>query len=119
MNAQANGPATMWRRPGSRATNSPAPWGHNGESPLETWMQRNSLTKEDRERLLAEVERARPEVRQELRGVSCRYSKAANATRRAVQRACITRALVQRGFLSIRRRRFSPPIKRSLWARIS
>lgn len=93
------------------------PWGHNGESPLETWMQRNPLTKEDRERLLAEVKRARPVVRQEW-GI-LPLLEGSKRDDEAVQRACITRALIQRGFLSIRRRRFSPPIKRSLWARIS
>lgn len=93
------------------------PWGHKAECPLEAWMQRNRLRDEDRNALEAEIQKVEPEVRQELGLLP--LLEGSNREEEAVKRICIVRALIQRGFLSIRRRSFTPPIKRSLWARIS
>lgn len=93
------------------------PWGYKAESPLEAWMQRAPLTELDRMALHYQVEQAEPDVRQEIGLLP--LLEGSKREERAVKRTAITRALVQRGFLSIRRSRFTQPIKRSLWSRIS
>ncbi len=93
------------------------PWGYKAESPLEAWMQRAPLTDMDRIALQHQVDLAEPEVRQEM-GI-LPLLEGSKRDERAVKRTAITRALVQRGFLSIRRSLFTQPIKRPLWSRIS
>lgn len=93
------------------------PWGFDQDSPNEAWAARRHLNFFDRWHLQGELEKALPSVRQELGllpGI-----EGSNRQEEAVNRAALTRALVECKFLTIRRSRISPPIKRSLWSNIS
>ncbi len=84
---------------------------------VEGWLRRKPLESEERAARYAVVARIEPDVRAEsgmIPGIE--GSKREEA---AVQRTAVSRALVQRGLLTIRRRRFTPSIKRSLWSKIT
>jgi transposase-like protein len=84
------------------------PWGFDQSSPKEAWAARPRLKECDRWRLWDEMERALPSVRQELGllpGI-----EGSNREEEAVNRAALTRALVECKFLTIRRSRITPPV---------
>jgi transposase InsO family protein/transposase-like protein len=90
------------------ANQTARPWGLLEPTPDEAWNNRLNLRDDEREALLAEVGRSRPESRAQLGylpGIALSTKQ-----EDAINRLAISRALVARGILKFRRRRVSPPI---------
>ncbi len=93
------------------------PWGHDQESPLVRWLYRQHITEAERYSFQYMVARLANDVRAELNLLpGC---PATEREERIVDRTSVSRALSQHGFLCVRRKRFTPPIKRPLWSNIS
>ena len=95
------------------------PWGETGSSPQDAWQHRRPIEPEDRWLFGIRVKEQYPQARQDLGLEDLPGISGSLREVQAVQRVSVGRALVQHGLLSIRRRRFTPPIKRPLWSKIS
>ena len=91
-----------------QANHTTRPWGLHGPVPRERWLGRNPIQPEDRERFRAICARWREQViiAKELTPEQLDRE----ITARCVQRAAVSRALVEHGLLIIRRRVVRPPI---------
>lgn len=99
------------------ANQTARPWGLYEPTPDDAWDNRLALRDDEREALLAEVERFRPESRAQLGYLP--NIELSIKQEDAINRLAIARALVARGILKFRRRRVSPPIKPVTTANIS
>lgn len=100
-----------------QANQTARPWGLAGETPDEAWAGRSPVTPEDREAFARRVERYEAEARAEagyLPGVVVSVKE-----QDAVNRVAISRALVARDLLLIRRRRIPLPFSKIFWKKIS
>ena len=99
------------------ANETSRPGGFHAPTPNERWRIRLLLTPAEREKFQETVEAFRAEVRKEL---GCLPGiDPGSATRAAVDRRAITRALVAHGILKLRRRRITLPISIAKSSRIS
>ena len=99
------------------ANETSRPGGIHAPTPNERWRIRLLLTPAEREKFQETVEAFRAEVRKEL---GCLPGiDPGSATRAAVDRRAITRALVAHGILKLRRRRITLPISIAKSSRIS
>jgi hypothetical protein len=100
-----------------QANQTHRPRGHRGPTPQELWEQRPQVTAHQRQELRRAVARlettARLALKLPLRGTLDRWQRA------AVNRFAISRALVELGFLKVRRMRITPRISKRKRARIS
>lgn len=85
------------------------PLGAAGPSPDELWARRADLPSEARRGLLESLERCTREERDRASHDACSDSRRPNAA--AIARIALCRALVQRGHVQLRRRRFTLPIQ--------
>jgi len=92
-----------------KANHTSRPGGPNGPTAEQVWHDRQPIEAGERAVFSNTVERLRDEVRLE-RGLQ-HPSEFTWCEQAAVRRQAITRALVKLGFLVVRRRRISPPIK--------
>jgi len=92
-----------------QANETARPWGHDAETPDIRWIERESISSEERFAFLATVETQKIQVTQEL-GIGNDV--------RCIEREAITRALVAHGLLSVRRSRITLPIKSALASKI-
>jgi transposase InsO family protein len=95
------------------------PWGHNADTPDIAWIERQPIAPDDRAAFATKVSTFELEERQEkqrylLEGIPLGPRDIASA-----RRVAISRALVAHGLLSFRRKRFTLPIKRSIWSNVS
>jgi transposase InsO family protein len=100
-----------------QANETARPWGRNGPTPDEAWRHRLPLPNEEREQFLATYRRryARECIERGVPwGVHLQHREKAS-----IDRVAISRALIDHGFLFIRRRRIAPPISRARADRIS
>jgi len=95
------------------------PWGALGTSPSLAWQERRPVKDDERRAFAGQVAEHFPHARQELGLELLPGIERSMRETQAVQRVSVGRALIQHGYLSVRRRRFTPPIKRSLWSKIS
>jgi transposase InsO family protein len=86
------------------------PWGAAGATPDEVWRDRTRLTEAERDAFQATYERRRTEERR-ARGIPDDV-QLQHDERASIDRHAITGALVEHGFLVIRRRRIPLPISR-------
>jgi hypothetical protein len=92
------------------------PFGGNGPTAEKVWRTRKPITEDEREEFRAAVAHYVDEIREEKAGSIDRMGWQGRA---AIERQGIVRGLVRLGYLEIRRRRISPPIKSKKWERIS
>ena len=95
------------------------PWGHNADTPGITWIERRPVCAEVCAEFAASVQQFETEAQLErqkdrLEGIPLGAKDIASC-----RRVAISRALVARGFLLFRRRRFTLPFKRVIWSNIS
>jgi transposase InsO family protein len=93
------------------------PWGHRGPTPAAVWRQRERITARQRAAFRRAVHRHREQARAELG-----YTKNEPLDRKArarVDRLAISRACVERGFLTFTRRSITPHINSQFVANIS
>jgi transposase InsO family protein len=100
-----------------QANETGRPWGPTKPTPQEVWSGREPIPAKDRQHFAEDVQFYRDKVRKE-------YGYLLDAvidkpTTARIERKAIGRALVARGFLQIRRRRVSLPLKRLFSANIS
>jgi len=100
-----------------KANHTSRPNGWSGPSAEQVWNDRTPVTPHECEVFHDTVRRFCDEVRLE-RGLHD-PSQLTRCERAAVRRQALTRALVKLGFLLVRRRRISPPIKSRFASRIS
>ena len=93
------------------------PWGRLAPTPDLAWRSRMPITRAERYLFRAAVERLRKELRKEMGILPGMESE--RPTRSAVDRVAISRALIERGYLSIRRRRISLPFRTLFRRKIS
>ena len=95
------------------------PWGHNADTPDIAWIERQHIDPDDRAAFATKVSTFEQEERQEkqrylLEGIPLGPREITSA-----RRVAVSRALVAHGLLSFRRKRFTLPIKRSVWSNVS
>ena len=99
-----------------QANETARPWGHNAETPDIRWIERESISSEERFAFLAAVETQKIQAIQEL-GLLPGVPPSPKETRN-IERIAISRALVDHGLLSVRRSRITLPIKSALASKI-
>ena len=100
-----------------QANETGRPQGHLGPTPSTLWEAREALGEAERHAFSQAVRRTRTDARKDLELAlegPLRRSDAA-----AVERLCISRALVEHGLLEVRRRRITPHINRRFRESIS
>ena len=92
-----------------QANETARPWGHNAETPDIHWIERESISSEERFAFLAAVETQKIQTISEL-GLLPGMPPSPKEGRN-IERIAISRALVAHGLLSVRRSRITLPIK--------
>jgi hypothetical protein len=92
------------------------PWGDAGPTPRDAWQARKPITPHQRLQFQQRVLDSRRDIRRELGLDEPDLKPKARST---VERAAIRRALVSLGYLSVQRRRITPPLKSQMRERIS
>ena len=100
-----------------KANHTSRPWGRSGPPAEQVWHDRQPITALEREVFRKMVQAHMDELRLE-RGV-CDPGELTCCEQAAVRRQAVTRALVKLGFLVVRRRSITPPIKSRFASRIS
>jgi transposase InsO family protein len=85
------------------------PWGHKGPTPEEVWQGHQPVTDDERDEFTTTVNRYREDERQR-RGATDE-AVPGGAARASIDRVAIRRALVRHGYLTVKRRLETPPIK--------
>ncbi|HYG74972.1 MAG TPA: hypothetical protein VEK08_08225, partial [Planctomycetota bacterium] len=99
-----------------QANETARPWGHNAGTPDIRWIERESISSEERFAFLTAVETHKIQVMQELGLRPDGLQTQKNV--RSIEREAITRAVVAHGLLSVRRSRITLPIKSALASNI-
>jgi transposase InsO family protein len=84
------------------------PWGRGGPTPGQAWADRPPITAKERRAFQDSVRRLQEDIRV-ARGYAPDHALG-GAKRAALARAAVRRALEQRGYLQVQRRRITPPI---------
>jgi len=95
------------------------PWGHQADTPEQAWQKRQATSPAQRTAFQESVQQLEQEARQERQkdlppGVPLGPKDLAS-----IRREAISRALIKHGLLLFRRRRFTLPLKRVIWANVS
>lgn len=112
--AESNGRAQAWdpwdlELARLQANHTTRPWGVNGPVPSERWMARGAIPPAERDQFRATCRRLRQAIIVEKELSPDQLVK--EATARSVQRAAVSRALVEHGLLTVQRRVVRPPIQ--------
>ncbi len=91
-----------------QANHTARPWGVNGPVPNDRWLARRPITAHERARFRASCDRHRQTVIEDLGLLPEHIEREFMA--RSVQRAAVSRALVEHGLLIVQRRVVRPPI---------
>jgi len=120
--AVRNGRATHWTCEDvfaavHEANETARPWGRNGDSPAERWKSRMAISNDERERFMT-CYRAHQQRERTKRGISDdvhlqHYEQA------SIDRFAISRALIEHGYLQIRRRRIPLRVSKKKVLRIA
>ena len=92
-----------------QANHTARPWGLHGPVPRELWLARDPVTPDERAVFRTTCARLRHVVITEKELTADQLEK--ESTARCVQRAAVSRALVEHGLLTVQRRLVRPPIK--------
>jgi hypothetical protein len=95
------------------------PWGHAQPTPDIAFNERLPISTEDRSAFAASVQQFEAEERQQRQQQLLEGMPLGPRDQKSCRRVAISRALVAHGLLSFRRRRFTLPIKRSVWSNVS
>ena len=95
------------------------PWGHNAPTPQIAWNERSPIDPQDRAAFATTVQQLELEVRLQKQQELLPQMPLGPKEIVSARRVAISRALVQHGLLSFRRRRFTLPIKRVITSNIS
>ena len=102
-----------------RANELSRPKGLDGPTPAQTWRERTRIQPEERRAFGDELARRREQCRVQVEKERKEQGKkVTKADRASIERRAVSLALVACGFLLVRRRRISPPIKSKFWSRI-
>lgn len=100
-----------------RANELSRPSGHLGPTPLEKWLARNAVTDEERNVFKATVEQMIEAVRKEK--AYGEYDALVWYECAGIERKALEKALARLGYLTVRRRRITPPFRSRFWRKIS
>ena len=95
------------------------PWGTDADTPQIAWIERDPITPEVRAGFAAAVRLAEAELRQTKQPELLPGMPLGPKDEASIRREALSRALTAQGFLCVRRRRFTLPIKRSILSNIS
>ena len=99
-----------------RANELTRPRGLDGPTPDQMWNEREKVSPDERRAFHVKLDRRREQYLEEARKE--KEDELNEVDRAAIERRAIAATLIACGFLLVRRRRISPPIKSKLWARI-
>ncbi len=94
------------------------PWGHSQPTPDITFIERQSISAEDRAAFAASVQQIENEERQHRQQSLLEGMPLGPKDEKSCRRVAISRALVAHGLLSFRRRRITLPINRVVWSNV-
>jgi len=100
-----------------QANETARPWGEDSPTPEVVWKNRRALDQEELFTLRSAYDRYRKTecVEREIEN----WQDCPRRVQASVDRVAISRALIEQGFLLVRRRRITPPITAKKWRRIA
>lgn len=99
-----------------RANELSRPRGKDGPTPDEIWREHSKVSPHERQLFNERLEQKRKRLLEETKKE--KQSELNEIDRAAIERRAVAQALIACGFLLVRRRRISPPIKSKFWSRI-